>query len=38
MPARIRHGLEVDDSGERLAMGSATGALWISDMAASAGS
>jgi photosystem II stability/assembly factor-like uncharacterized protein len=26
-----RHGLEVDDSGERLAMGSTTGALWISD-------
>lgn len=26
-----RHGLAVDDSGERLAMGSTTGALWISD-------
>jgi hypothetical protein len=26
-----RHGLEVDDSGERLAMGSTTGALWASD-------
>lgn len=26
-----RHGLEIDDSGERLAMGSTTGALWISD-------
>ncbi len=26
-----RHGLDVDESGERLAMGSTTGALWISD-------
>jgi photosystem II stability/assembly factor-like uncharacterized protein len=26
-----RHGLEVDESGERLAMGSTTGALWTSD-------
>jgi len=26
-----RHGLEVDDSGERLAIGSTTGALWTSD-------
>ena len=26
-----RHGLEVDESGERLAMGSTTGALWASD-------
>jgi hypothetical protein len=26
-----RHGLAVDDSGERLAMGSTTGALWVSD-------
>jgi photosystem II stability/assembly factor-like uncharacterized protein len=26
-----RHGLDVDDSGERLAMGSTTGALWVSD-------
>ena len=26
-----RHGLDVDDSGERLAMGSTTGALWASD-------
>jgi photosystem II stability/assembly factor-like uncharacterized protein len=26
-----RHGLEVDDSGECLAMGSTTGALWTSD-------
>ena len=26
-----RHGLDVDDAGERLAMGSTTGALWISD-------
>jgi hypothetical protein len=25
------HGLEVDDSRERLAIGSTTGALWISD-------
>ena len=25
-----RHGLEVDESGERLAMGSTTGALWTS--------
>jgi len=26
-----RHGLDVDDSGSRLAMGSTTGALWVSD-------
>jgi len=26
-----RHGLDVDDSGERLAMGSTTGALWVSE-------
>jgi photosystem II stability/assembly factor-like uncharacterized protein len=26
-----RHGLEVDDSGERLAMGSTTGGLWFSE-------
>jgi hypothetical protein len=26
-----RHGLDVDGSGERLAMGSTTGALWNSD-------
>src|SRR5689334_19543809 len=26
-----RHGLEVDEGGERLAMGSTTGALWTSD-------
>ncbi|HEX2509841.1 MAG TPA: hypothetical protein VHK66_04920 [Microvirga sp.] len=26
-----RHGLEVDESGERLAMGSTTGGLWFSD-------
>ena len=26
-----RHGLDVDESGERLAMGSTTGALWTSD-------
>jgi hypothetical protein len=26
-----RHGLDVDASGERLAMGSTTGALWVSD-------
>jgi photosystem II stability/assembly factor-like uncharacterized protein len=26
-----RHGLEVDEAGERLAMGSTTGALWTSD-------
>jgi photosystem II stability/assembly factor-like uncharacterized protein len=26
-----RHGLAVDDSGTRLAMGSTTGALWTSD-------
>jgi len=26
-----RHGLEVDDTGERLAMGSTTGGLWTSD-------
>ena len=26
-----RHGLDVDDSGERLAMGSTTGGLWISE-------
>jgi hypothetical protein len=25
-----RHGLEVDDEGERLAMGSTTGGLWTS--------
>jgi hypothetical protein len=25
-----RHGLDVDDSGEKLAMGSTTGALWFS--------
>jgi hypothetical protein len=28
-----RHGLEVDESGERLAMGSTTGGLWFSDNA-----
>ncbi|QDT67094.1 WD40/YVTN/BNR-like repeat-containing protein [Calycomorphotria hydatis] len=27
----FRHGLDVDDSGERLAMGSSTGGLWISE-------
>ena len=26
-----RHGLDVDGNGERLAMGSTTGALWCSD-------
>jgi photosystem II stability/assembly factor-like uncharacterized protein len=26
-----RHGLDVDDSGTRLAMGSTTGNLWVSD-------
>jgi len=26
-----RHGLDVDESGERLVMGSTTGALWVSD-------
>jgi photosystem II stability/assembly factor-like uncharacterized protein len=26
-----RHGLEVDEAGERLTMGSTTGALWTSD-------
>ncbi len=26
-----RHGLEVDESGDRLAMGSTTGALWITE-------
>jgi hypothetical protein len=26
-----RHGLDVDRSGARLAMGSTTGALWVSD-------
>ncbi len=28
-----RHGLEVDETGERLAMGSTTGGVWISDNA-----
>jgi photosystem II stability/assembly factor-like uncharacterized protein len=28
-----RHGLDVDESGTRLAMGSTTGALWVSDTA-----
>lgn len=27
----FRHGLDVDDSGERLAMGSTTGGLWVSE-------
>jgi hypothetical protein len=31
-----RHGLDVDASGERLAMGSTTGALWVSDNAGDA--
>lgn len=26
-----RHGLDIDPSGERLAMGSATGGLWLSE-------
>ena len=26
-----RHGLDVDDSGDRLAMGSTTGGLWLSE-------
>jgi photosystem II stability/assembly factor-like uncharacterized protein len=26
-----RHGLDVDENGERLAMGSTTGALWVSE-------
>jgi photosystem II stability/assembly factor-like uncharacterized protein len=26
-----RHGLDVDESGNRLAMGSTTGALWVSE-------
>ena len=26
-----RHGLDIDDSGERLAMGSTTGSLWVSE-------
>jgi hypothetical protein len=26
-----RHGLDIDSTGERLAMGSTTGGLWISD-------
>ena len=28
-----RHGLDIDDSGSRLAMGSTTGSLWVSDNA-----
>jgi photosystem II stability/assembly factor-like uncharacterized protein len=28
-----RHGLDVDTTGTRLAMGSTTGALWVSDTA-----
>ena len=26
-----RHGLDVDDTGDRLAMGSTTGSLWVSE-------
>ena len=29
--AAFRHGLDVDETGTRLAMGSTTGALWTSD-------